>query len=356
PTPPGPPEPPEPPTPPEPPEDPDPFPDNCDNPPIPEQQPNGNYNIIPGYGIIITVDSLTADAGFNNTFGHYFADINGNPISGKIDFANVKDSLGVGEEATIQYQSGDIPVSAVQIGFFLIPNGADLNAISNGDPVTFQNIGGVWTPFINGTPVQSASTPAFYSDPSLNPDGIGHMNSAPGGDLGWEDIFGGGDNDFNDATLNVSVQSTTDDNGSDDIIAGSSGNDDIQGGQGDDVVFGGEGNDTLRGGAANDILIGNQGDDSLLGGSGNDILKGGEGDDTLEGEACDDHLFGGAGNDSLLGGTGHDTLYGGTGADYLAGNEGDDVLFGQEGDDTIEGNEGGDTINGGAGADNISGG
>ncbi len=349
------PEPPTPPEPPEPPENPDPDPENCDDHPIPEQQENGNYNIIPGAGLIITIDSLASNAGFNNSFGHYFADANGNPISGQINFANVKDTLGVGEEVTIQYESGDIPTGAVQLGFFLIPNGADLNQISDGDIVTFQDVGGIWTPFVNGNPVQGASTPAFFSDQNLNPDGVGHMSYTPDGELSWEDQFAGGDNDFNDATLNVTVQSSTDDNGRDDIITGTSGDDDIQGGQGDDVIFGSDGDDILRGGAANDILIGNKGDDHLLGGSGHDILKGGEGDDILEGEACDDHLFGGKGDDKLLGGTGDDKLYGGAGSDILEGNEGDDQLEGNEGEDTIKGGIGDDVIDGGEGNDQLEG-
>jgi len=342
------------------PRDPDPDPSNCDDHPIPTQIENGNYQVIPGAGLTIVVDSLTSDAGFNNSFGHYLADTNGNPITGatgKIDFFNVKDTLGEGQEAVIQYESGDIPAGAVQLGFFIIPNGATLNQppVPDGAAIEFIDIGGIWTPHYNGQPLQGASSPAFYSDTNLNPDGVDHMSHSTGGQMGWEDIFGGGDNDFNDATLNVTVQSTTDNNGSDDIIIGGASDDNIQGGQGDNVITGGTGNDTLKGGAGNDILIGNQGDDSLTGGSGHDILKGNGGNDTLDGEACDDHLFGGAGADSLIGGTGHDTIYGGVGNDTITGNEGNDSILGGAGTDSITGGEGDDTIDGGGNSDTIEG-
>ena len=249
------------------PEDPD--LDNYTDHPIPTQLENGNYQVIPGAGLTIVVDSLTSNAGFNSSFGHYFADANGNPITGttaKLDFFNVKNSLGVGQEAVIQYESADIPSGATQLGFFIIPNGANLNQppVPNGAEIEFIDVGGIWTPYYNGQPLQGASSPAFFSDTNLNPDGADHMFHAPGGHIGWEDLFGGGDNDFNDSVLNVTVQSATDNNGSDDIIAGSSGSDTIQGGQGDDVVTGGNENDTIAGGAGNDIILGNAGDDSRL--------------------------------------------------------------------------------------------
>ncbi|PCJ25062.1 MAG: hypothetical protein COA94_06810 [Rickettsiales bacterium] len=345
--------------------DPDPDPEPLPDPPIPDQLGNGNYNIIPGYGISLVFDSLTSNTGYDNSFGHYFVDGDGNPISGAIDFSNVGDTLGEGSEVIVRYESSDIPAGAEQIGFFLIPDGANLNQLSAGDVVTFQNIGGIWTPFINGDPIQGESTPIYFSDQSLNPDGINHMNSSPDGKVGWEDMFGGGDNDFNDAILNITVQSTTDNNGSDDIITGTAGEDVASGGKGDDILIGGAGNDLLRGGANNDILIGNKGDDTLLGGAGNDILKGDKGSDTLKGGKGDDDLFGGsgadilkggAGDDMLFGGSGADTLKGGGGADTLKGGSGDDNLFGGAGDDTLLGGGGADTLKGGAGDDNLFGG
>ncbi|NRB10982.1 MAG: DUF4114 domain-containing protein [Rickettsiaceae bacterium] len=255
--------------------EPEPEPEPVPDPPIPQQMGNGNYEIIEGYGITLIVDSIASSAGFNNSFGHYFADSNGNPISGRIDFMNVKDTLGRGDQAIIRYESGDIPEGAVQIGFFLIPNGDNLNpGILDGSDVTFQNIGGVWTPFVGETAIQGQSTAAFYSDTNLNADGIDHMNHGVSGKIGWEDLFGGGDNDFNDATLNVVVQSSTDDNGSDDdIISNTQQN--ISGGKGDDVIIAsGNQDDVLRGGQGNDVIMGGRGDDTIRGGKGNDILKG----------------------------------------------------------------------------------
>ena len=53
---------------------------------IPCSVTNGNYKLIPGKDYYLTLDSISSDTIYDNTFGHYFADINGNPISGSIDF------------------------------------------------------------------------------------------------------------------------------------------------------------------------------------------------------------------------------------------------------------------------------
>ena len=44
------------------------------------QLPNGNYKLTPGAGFSLTLDSIDSNTKYDNTFGHYFADANGNPI------------------------------------------------------------------------------------------------------------------------------------------------------------------------------------------------------------------------------------------------------------------------------------
>lgn len=68
------------------------------------------------------------------------------------------------------------------------------------------------------------------------------------------------------------------------------------------------GNDDISGGGGNDILLGLAGNDLLSGGSGADALWGGAGRDRLVGQSGDDTLLGGANVDNLLGGLGNDTL------------------------------------------------
>ena len=169
----------------------------------------------------------------------------------------------------------------------------------------------------------------------------------------------------------------------DDVMGGSSRNDNLWGGTGndtllgyagDDKLYGEEGNDQLQGGADNDYLDGGVGNDTLFGQVGNDTLVGGDGDDLLvgftasneakqtllAGETDNDYLYGGNGNDQLYGGLGNDYLDGGVGNDLLIAGDGDDILFGgagiNSGDDELNGGTGNDQLSGDAGNDKIFGG
>jgi len=180
-----------------------------DNPPTPPVLlSNGNYSLTPGQGFSLTIDSIDSDAGYNSSFGHYFADNNGNPISGSIDFTNVKESLGIGDSVTINYAPGDIPPGAVTVGFFIIPNGDALNPLlPEGANVTFSlNDQGQWAANYNGTPINGEGAPVYFSDPNLNPDGgISHSNNNAG-QISFEDLFGGSsDGDYNDVVVNVQL-------------------------------------------------------------------------------------------------------------------------------------------------------
>jgi len=176
--------------------------------PPPVLLPNGNYSLTPGQGFSLTIDSIDSDAGYNSSFGHYFADNNGNPISGSIDFTNVKESLGIGDSVTINYAPGDIPPGAVTVGFFIIPNGDALNPLlPEGANVTFSlNDQGQWAANYNGTPINGEGAPVYFSDPNLNPDGgISHSNNNAG-QISFEDLFGGSsDGDYNDVVVNVQL-------------------------------------------------------------------------------------------------------------------------------------------------------
>ncbi|WP_293339373.1 pre-peptidase C-terminal domain-containing protein [Microcoleus sp. CAWBG58] len=143
-----------------------------------------------------------------------------------------------------------------------------------------------------------------------------------------------------------------------DQIFGDSGNDKIFGGTGNDTLYGGSGNDFINGEEDNDLiegdddrdtLFGAKGDDTVIGGKGNDSLQGNDGKDTLIGEEGDDTLWGG-GDDSA------DSLVGGGENDYIRGERGDDTLNGGKGNDSLEGNDGKDTLIGGDNDDTLWGG
>ena len=78
----------------------------------------------------------------------------------------------------------------------------------------------------------------------------------------------------------------------------------------------------------NDLLTGTEGDDTLEGGTGLDLAFGLEGDDSVSGVAEDDLLLGGDDSDLVEGGSGNDILVGGEGADTLIGNSGNDIIDG----------------------------
>ncbi|MDO9295016.1 Ig-like domain-containing protein [Bradyrhizobium sp.] len=141
-----------------------------------------------------------------------------------------------------------------------------------------------------------------------------------------------------------------------DIILANEGNDYLDGGSGDDRLFGYVGNDVLNGGDGNDLLVGFTPSDDpkqtlSAGETDNDYLYGGVGFDDLSGDFGDDYLDGGSEDDWLSGGAGNDVVFGGTGADQLQGNEGNDLLAAEAGNDLLFGQVGNDTLWGGDGDD-----
>ncbi|MDY8109258.1 ExeM/NucH family extracellular endonuclease [Fulvimarina sp. 2208YS6-2-32] len=111
-----------------------------------------------------------------------------------------------------------------------------------------------------------------------------------------------------------------------DILFGTSGDDDQSGGRGDDILVGGDGDDRLLGGSGDDILFGDGGDDTLDGGSGNDVLFAGTGSNGLRGGSGDDRLVGGIGDDRFTGGSGDDRIELGGGSDVVDAGSGTDVV------------------------------
>ncbi len=141
----------------------------------------------------------------------------------------------------------------------------------------------------------------------------------------------------------------------DEVINGTSGDNNIIGGDGNDTLSGLLGNDTLDGGNDADILNGNRGNDMLSGGDGDDLLKGGFDDDKLFGNGGNDTLNGEGGNDRLFGGLGDDRMLGGANGDGLFGGDGNDTLNGNGGNDTLRGEIGADSVVGGGGDDRLAG-
>lgn len=245
-------------------------------------------------GSEISVEFLSSvTAGFSNSFGYYVKDGSGDPTVGKIIWANVKDVV----DPDLIIVPGSDPDD---IGFFMIPNGANKNpGLADGDDVDFAFEGGRWVAKVGGTPLEgtlvngsSDTEPvAYFSDPTLNPDGgFDHVtDNAEAGNQNWEDLFGGGDNDFNDVNLRVEVTEVPG-NGGDggDTLTGESGSDTFVytiGTDGVDVITDfGRGGDKLRLiGSSTDVAFAQVGDDVVV-----NVLVGDNGSITLLGTDLSD--------------------------------------------------------------------
>ena len=199
-------------------------------------------------------------------------------------------------------------------------DGTQAVAEVTGISVKLQNV----APFLDGGPAPLLA--------ALNVDLT--FNGAAGNDTGF--LVGSGAHDFFGF-------------GGDDVLHGSSSQDDFTGGLGLDTVSyalasarvtasldspefnsGDADGDTykgvenLTGSKFNDDLTGNGLKNVLRGGSGNDALDGLGGNDRLDGGANNDSLTGWLGRDVLIGGGGSDTLMGGMGGDQMAGGAGID--------------------------------
>lgn len=148
----------------------------------------------------VVISNLNSLAGYSSSFGYYIKGEDGNPTVGMVVWANVKHDKGA-SYVLEGYAPGEV-------GYFIIPNGANANAgLVNETDVTFQQVDGVWVAVTkdgNQLDGQNASAPVLFNDPSLNPNGASHVeNNAEEGDINWEDVYGGGDKDYNDVNIKV---------------------------------------------------------------------------------------------------------------------------------------------------------
>ncbi len=160
-----------------------------------------------GPGVSVTLTFVEEYAGHSNVLGVFYVDGNGNPMAGEIVWVN-QNQLTPGDTATL-YLEG---VEASEIGYFLIPDGADTNnGLLAGDKVTFQKDGqGNWQAVgPDGTLLVGAEVNVLFSgNGSLNPDGYDYTVES-GIRIGFEDIAGGGDEDFDDVVFDQTTFETT---------------------------------------------------------------------------------------------------------------------------------------------------
>ncbi|MGH1374045.1 MAG: DUF4114 domain-containing protein [Cellvibrionaceae bacterium] len=341
-----------------------------------------------------SITFLGETAGYRNSLGSYKISQDGGFYDVQMHFANAS-LAGSGGDLIAGLSSSELSLTAGdQVGFFIVSNGYSYNNGYQGIDLTSGELSfvdndnqtagldttnpnllhtsadGVETDLSGNTYHSAANLNQDTLD--LNPDNlvhtVGRLNTDKGEmALGFEDLYNGGDLDFDDSIFSVDLgldnaralaptrnQSGT--NHSDnDWLYGGNGNDELYGRAGDDHHFGGGGNDQIFAGSGNDNAEGGYGSDTIKGGAGNDLLKGDSGHDKLYGGLDDDTLMGGTGNDELHGNSGTDTLYGDSGSDNLQGGNGDDLLYGGSGNDQLGGGSGDDFISGGDGHDQLQG-
>ena len=382
----------------------------------------------------VTVTFDYENAGFRNTFGVYKVDPEtGEIYDVEIVWANASlvggggDLIGGESSKTIATEAGD------QIGFFLIGDGFsanDFDDLENGR-FEFRNADGSPATINSAAPelyfvenndddddddddrdddddgdsdgATRILNPIYHSaahgeNVGLNPDNIVHtvglLNSGDGViQLGFEDWFTGGDNDFNDTVVTVDIGESTAEvlnahfeqnlsNETENLDVGGDGTSPFDPGLTIDRLHGEDGSDHLEGMQGNDLLVGDRSgaewrivdgewvydasrqatggeqdthDDVLIGGSGNDVLNGGLGDDIHIGGAGDDRINAGDGRDVADGGDGRDEINLEDGADIGTGGLGADVIHAGAGNDVVYGDLGNVLDNGDYGADPHSG-
>ncbi|MCG8507958.1 MAG: DUF4114 domain-containing protein, partial [Rhodospirillales bacterium] len=155
-------------------------------------------------GVSITFQGESA--GYENSLGWYKLDADGNPSDPQMVWTNTDDDeLSEGTTATLE---GLAP--GEQFGFFIIQDGADEYGWLDGSADSAMQFGDDGSlQFLDDTGAVANSVGAndlFYTGTDLNPDGVNHAISGIQDDalmIGFEDLTGGGDNDFNDVTFSV---------------------------------------------------------------------------------------------------------------------------------------------------------
>ncbi|MEL7049390.1 MAG: DUF4114 domain-containing protein, partial [Pseudomonadota bacterium] len=327
-----------------------------------------------------TITFERESAGFKNTLGVYKIGKDGTIHDVEIVFANasLKGSGGqlVGGESSmeIELSAGD------RLGFFVVPNAYSKRGMADllndpaaqfkfvdteGNPANVNNGGPLNLVQTNEEGVETIvrsqyGTSVFHSMTELNGDGYDHVKGSVDVEtgavrIGFEDLWRGGDKDFDDSVFTVDIGQTNaallpkESNG----VSTSTDDDIISGGNGDDQLFGMRGNDKVDGDDGNDRIWGNSGDDTVDGGAGDDVVTGGSGNDVVIGGTGNDQLSGNSGDDKLAGGDGDDKLSGNSGNDEIADGAGNDRAEGGSGDDTFYAGDGNDYYNGGSGFDTL---
>jgi hypothetical protein len=227
----------------------------------------------------VSVVFQSEGAGQQNSLGYYTIGANGEIADVQFVWENASmgnGGLQAGDSVPLDVGAGDT------FGFFLIADGAGLNDFSqlqdgsfefrdaNGNPATVATANpGLFFVSSDGETEIAVQGAVFHTaSPTLNADGIEHAVSGLGNSpsqlvIGFEDLSGGGDRDYEDLVIAVEIAPLQTPNTDGDTVDGGPGNDVLIGGAGD-TLLGGDGNDLFQ---VQDLtftqIAGGQGTDTL---------------------------------------------------------------------------------------------
>ena len=182
-----------------------------------------------GGGLTGNVTFMGETAGYRNTLGSYEIDGAGHITNVKFVWDN---SSRAGDGGALVSGVSTAPVSAAAgntLGFFLIGNGYDVNGQyasidlnnghlefrdSSGNPATTSTVNPqLWYVGTSGSVQLGGDIYHSAANNALNADGLDHTHETalPGGEIliGFEDLYGGGDNDFDDTVFKVQLSGGT---------------------------------------------------------------------------------------------------------------------------------------------------
>lgn len=158
---------------------------------------NGRYDVSSFDSATLNVSSTASSADFNDSYGYYVTDADGNPSFGRLVYRNIKTASAGAVNADLSAAPG-----AASLGFFIIPDGDRRNNVGNGTALTFTQSGSTWVPRANGVALSGQGAAAFFSEARLNTGNVNYFNGSQTQQR-WEDLVGGGDQDFNDVIVNL---------------------------------------------------------------------------------------------------------------------------------------------------------
>ena len=157
------------------------------------------------YTLTITNEDQASSARMHSSFGYYFME-NGKPVSGVVVWDNV-------QGASMPTSVTLVGVTENEIGFFIIPDGDNLNSsLTAGAAVTFRPDGDGWQAVLESTgqPLIGEDAKVLFDRAEFNADRQHHAeDNSTSGKLNWEDRVPTNplyDGDYND--VNIDVQSS----------------------------------------------------------------------------------------------------------------------------------------------------